>query len=92
MSAQWDALVAAEPRLGELESVVRDVADNLIKPGGEIGIDQLWHHGGMKARMSALVGWHATRQELRNEAAYLTAYQHLFGLLEDRAAESSSSG
>jgi hypothetical protein len=80
----WEELMAREPRLGHLLTVLSAVKD----PGGRsFCANAIWAGSagfpGFKRHLTALVGWGAEQDDplLRSEAAYEVAYSRLYGAL-----------
>jgi hypothetical protein len=81
----WKDLVAIEPLLSTLASIVSRMTPPTVMPD----YWQAWSK--IKATMESLAGWEATTPSLRTEAAFNVAHDHLLDLFERRAAEVSES-
>jgi hypothetical protein len=86
-SMTWSQMVAVEPALGSLLAEIRKVKDDKTKPAF---CANAWWYGygsradcGFKARFIYLVGFHATKKELRTMEAYSFAYNKLYSALPD---------
>jgi hypothetical protein len=79
---KWAELKKIEPRLGDLESELREVRDN-----GEdesFCANRIWYApGGPKSRLINLVGAEAEKVELEGNYLYEEVYDYLSHLLPD---------
>jgi hypothetical protein len=81
----WRRMASLEPRLAEAEYLLKLIRD----PGGDyFCANDIWYgyrdiRFSFKERVNAYTGWFAQRPELRSDAAYDIAYQHLYDLLPD---------
>jgi hypothetical protein len=81
----WRRIARIEPRLAEAERLIKMIQD----PGGDsFCANDIWYgerdyRFSFKKRVNAYTGWFAERPELRSDAAYDMAYEHLYGLLPD---------
>jgi hypothetical protein len=81
------SLCIAEPRLLELEARARAIKDD--GQTRRFCANHRWHgcigcdvcYGGLEQALTRLVGWGAETPELRSEATYDVAYDHLIRLL-----------
>jgi hypothetical protein len=80
----WGDLVAREPRLGELLAAIRAMPrDDPHFCGVRAWFGPKYRGDGLKAKMVALVGWHAENDDpvLSSSEAYQTAYRKVYGAL-----------
>jgi len=75
-TATFDDLCEIEPALRDLESQIREVDGS----DAHFCANAVWSQV-CKATLVSLVGWDARRPGLRTQAAYDTAYDHLYNLL-----------
>jgi hypothetical protein len=81
----WRRIANIEPRLAEAERLIKMIRD----PGGEsFCANDIWYgyrdiRFSFKERVNTYAGWFAEKPELRSDAAYDIAYQHLYDLLPD---------
>jgi len=75
-NATFDELCEIEPALRDLEYQIREVDGS----GPHFSANAVWSQL-CKPVLVGLVGWDARRPELRTQAAYDTAYDHLNDLL-----------
>lgn len=81
----WKRIVEIEPRLVAAEELIEALAD---KGGKSFCANRHWYgyfdpEFSFKERVNRYTGWFAERPELRSEAAYDIAYEHLYDLLPD---------
>jgi hypothetical protein len=77
----WADLVAAEPLLATLASIIARMDAPTVMP------DYWRAWSTIKHTMEQLVGWEAVNASLRTEAAFSVAHDYLLQLFERRAAE-----
>lgn len=83
----WDKLVELEPRLTSLLAEAQSIRDDKSKPvfcANSVWYGYHLHDGGLREKVIQLVGWEAQRKgvpELRTQAAYDVAYQHVYDAL-----------
>jgi len=83
----FSRLCAIEPRLAELEEALKAIRDDSDLPS--FCANHRWMGctgcatcgGGLKQKLTQLVGWQAAMPELRNENAYDVASDYLYSLL-----------
>jgi len=84
---KFNRLSALEPRLAGLETHIKAIRDDGTTRS--FCANHRWYgcagcnvcEGGLKQEVTRLVGWEAQRPDLRTEAAYNVAYDHLYQLL-----------
>jgi hypothetical protein len=83
----WPALCEIEPELLKLELAM----SRAMVPTEMPEFWRQWSHG-WKPILESLAGWHARRPELRTEAAYHVAYDHLWRLWKTVAEQQAVGG
>jgi hypothetical protein len=86
----WERIVEIEPRLRAAEREIKAIAhsDSAFPRGEPFCANAIWYgyldpSFSLKARVRRYTGWHAEKPELRSQAAYRLAYEHLYNLLPE---------
>ena len=82
----WHALAEIEPQLASLELAITCSTP----PSHMDGFWRTWES--WKQVIQSFAGWEAHLPELRTEAAYNAAYDHLWRCYEDAALQNASNG
>jgi hypothetical protein len=86
----WERIVEIEPRLRAVEREIMIIAhsDSASPRWKPFCANAIWYgyldpSFSFKKRVHRYTGWYAEKPELRSQAAYRLAYEHLYNLLPD---------